>query len=977
MNHEGSLHGFTRLKEQDSPETGSSAVYYIHEKSGAELVHLKNEDKHLAFSIGFKTPPADSTGVPHIVEHSVLSGSRKFKTREPFMELLKGSMNTFLNAMTYPDMTLYPVSSMNAKDFRNLVDVYMDAVLFPDIYEKKEIFLQEGWHYHILEKEDPITYTGVVYNEMRGAYSSQEANVSVQINQALNKGTTYEHESGGYPYAIPDLTYENFLAFHKTYYHPSNSLIYLYGDVDLDEMLKLMDKEYLSHFDRQERESGLSLEREQLQPNQLEFTYPADESLNDKEHAYLSYAVSFGRSDNIQEYFIHSILNEVLINSESSPLKKALNDRNLGEDVMSLSDDSYFMDFGIAVKHTSDERLDEFVEVVEGTLKEMAARGIDEKLLLGSLNRIEFQLREAGGSLKGIIYSIASMASWRYGADPLQNLSFNEVFTDLRRGMKDGLFEKTIREKILENPRKVLAVHRPEAGFFDRLDKEVEKKLADFKASLSDDQLSDLIEENQELLNFQMTEDSKEDKATIPHLEISDIDRKITHIEGEEVEFEGVPVLFQPFASSDISYFTASFSLADIKKEDIFWVNCLAAVLAITDTENYSYADLNNEINIYTSGIGFSGKVFKKKDDPVAYKTRFHVTSSAMGSYYSSMLELIEETLFRTTFQDSRRLKEVFMMLRSGMESGFDYRGHELVMRRVASFFSQSSRYQEELKGVAFFDRLNELLENFDEQAEEAKASLQRVAQAIFTKKDLTVAFTGEVERREELLKAARSFIESTPNGEETVPQEIQFDLQPRQEALTSSSGVPYVAKGSNLRDLGFEYTGKLTVLAQILSMDYLHNAIRARGGAYGAGISIEPSGNVSTYSYRDPNLESTLKTYDGMGEFLRTLPLDEDDVKNYIIGSMTRFDPPLASSAINSIVLARRFSGSTEADIEDRMNQAIETSREDLTGAADMMDELMAKNYLSVFGNEGKIRESKDLFSEIRPIRKKASARD
>ena len=972
MNQEGSFHGFTRLKEQDSHETGSTAVFYVHEKSGAQLVHLKNEDKHLAFSIGFRTPPEDSTGVAHIVEHSVLSGSRKFKTREPFMELLKGSMNTFLNAMTYPDMTLYPVSSMNAKDFKNLVDVYMDAVLFPDIYEKKQIFLQEGWHYHILDQADPITYTGVVYNEMRGAYSSQEANVSVQVNKALNEGTTYEHESGGYPYAIPDLTHENFLNFHKKYYHPSNSFLYLYGDVDMDQMLALMDSEYLSHFDRKDPASDLQLTRAEAGMQQLEFNYPADDSLNDKDHSYLSYAVSMGRADDVEDYFIHSILNEVLINSESSPLKKALNDRDLGEDVMSLSDDSYFLDFGLAVKHTSDERLDEFVGVVEDTMKHLVEQGIEEKLLLGSLNRIEFQLREAGGSLKGIIYALAAMASWRYDADPLQYMSFSGIFEKLRAGMKEGLFEKTIKERSLENPAKVIAVHRPEAGYFDKLDKEVEQKLADFKESLTKEELEQLIGENEALLRFQTTEDSREDKATIPHLEKSDIDRTITRIEKEETEHGGVPVLFQPYASSDISYFTASFSLKDVREEDIFWVNCLAAVLAITDTEHYSYADLNNEINIYTSGLGFSGKVFKKKEDPVNYEPRFHVTSSAMGDYYSKMLELIQETLFHTTFQDSRRLKEVFMMLRSGMESGFDYRGHELVMRRVTSFFSQADRYQEELKGVAFFDRLNELLENFDEKAEEAKASLKRAARTIFTRKDLVVAFTGEAQRRDELIRAGETFIAAVPEGVSAAPADVQFDLQPRKEALTSSSGVQYVAKGFNLRTLGYGYSGKLAVLAQILSMDYLHNAIRARGGAYGAGISIEPSGNVTTYSYRDPNLESTVKTYDGMSEFLRNLPLDDEDVKNYIIGTMTRFDPPLASSAVNSIVLARRFSGSTEQDIEERMNQAIDTTREDLMAQADMMDEVMAKDYLAVFGNEGRIREAADLFTEIRPIRRK-----
>lgn len=975
MEDNKSLHGFRPLREQESPETGSTAVFYIHEQSGAQLVHLKNEDRHLAFCIGFRTPPEDSTGVAHIVEHSVLSGSRKFKTREPFMELLKGSMNTFLNAMTYPDMTVYPVSSMNAKDFRNLVDVYMDAVLFPGMAERKEIFMQEGWHHQILSEDEPVTYTGVVYNEMRGAYSSPESNVAVQVSRALNQGTTYDHESGGYPYDIPNLTYEQFLAFHQKYYHPSNSLIYLYGDVDLDELLGLLDKEYLSLFNRRERDSTLNISPQEPGIKRLEFQYPADSSRTEEDHSYLSYAVSLGQADDPEDYFVHTILNEILINSESSPLKKALNDAGLGEDVMGLSDDSYFLDFGLSVKYTSAQRLEEFVQLVEGTLRALVDQGIDEKLLLASLNRVEFQLREAGGTLKGIIHGLKAMAAWRYDAEIMQYLDFSAEFARLRRGMKEGLFEGVIRDRILNNPVKLYAVHRPQAGYFAQLDQALADKLTAFKESLSPEALAELIAENQALLTFQTTEDSREAKATIPHLELSDINPHITHIEEESSQCQGIPLLFHPFASSDISYFTASFSLEHIREEDIFWVSCLAAVLGISDTKNYSYAELNNEINIYTSGLAFSPKVYKQHRDPQAYVPRFQVSSSAMGDYYGKMLELMEETMFRTEFNDQRRLREILMMMRSGMESGFDYRGHELVMRRVASFFSQGSRYQEELHGVAFFDRLNELLNDFDARAEEAGAKLRELAKTIFTRHNLVLSLTGEEQRREELLAGAEGFLEAIPLGEGTAPAQVRFDLTKRREGLTSASGVQYVAKGYNLKTLGYDYTGQFAVLSQILSMDYLHNAIRARGGAYGAGVSIEPTGNVVAYSYRDPNLEATLEAYDGMAKFLSDLTLEEEDIKNYIIGSMTRFDSPLAAASINSMVLARRFSGSTEADIEKRMHQAMATKRGDIMASAQMMAKLMAEGYLAVFGNEDKIKAAGELFSEIRPILRKDQA--
>lgn len=965
------IHGFTKIGAKDSHETGSAVHYYEHEKSGATLVHLKNEDQHMAFGIGFRTPPEDSTGVAHILEHSVLSGSRKFKTREPFMELLKGSMNTFLNAMTFPDMTIYPISSQNRKDLRNLVDVYMDSVLFPRIHEVEEIFLQEGWHHHILDQADPITYNGVVYNEMRGAYSSPEANVSVQVERALNAGTTYDHESGGYPYDIPDLSYDQLKAFHRKYYHPSNSLIYLYGDVDLDEIFGLLDEEYLTHFDKKDPDSQLVLKDQPAGIRRMAFTYPADEEQSAAEHSYLSYAVSLGHADQVEDAFINTILNEVLIHSESSPLKQALLEHNMGEDIMGLSSDTYYLDFGLAAKHASDERLDEFVGIVEDTLRKLVAEGIDEKLLLASLNRTEFKLREARGSLKGIIYFINAMSAWRYGMDPMALMNFQPVFEKLRAGMKNGLFERVIEERILNNPVKLIAVHRPQAGMFSKLDQIQEEKLKALKDSMTEEALDELIAMNQKLLKFQMTEDSREDKATIPHLEIEDIDRRIPHIEEEETKDEEAAILFHPYASSDISYVTASFSMAPLRADDIVWAGYLSAILAIADTKDHSYSDLNNEINIYTSGLHTAPAVYKKLSDVDGYDARFNVTTSAMGEYYPKMFEFMREVLLRTDYSDHRRLREILLMLRSNMEAGFDFQGHSIVMGRVASFFNQGSRYQEEFSGIAFYDHLNRLLRSYDDQAEAFAANLERVAKLIFTTGDLVISLTGESERREELLDETRAFISDLPGAAgKRDPEPVRFELGQRKEALTSASGVQYVAKGFNLKKLGHEYTGEMTVLASILSMDHLHNAIRARGGAYGAGISIDPYGNAVTYSYRDPNLRSTIAAYDGMGDFLRDLALDDEDIKNYIIGSMTRFNPPLTASDINSLVLARRFSGSSEAEIEKRMGQAIETSRDSIMAKADLLDELMKQDYLSVLGSQEKIQAEKELFQVIRPIK-------
>lgn len=961
------LKGFRLKGTKASPETNSTAYFYEH-TSGASLLHLKNEDPHMTFGIGFKTPPEDSTGVAHIVEHTVLAGSRKFKTKEPFMDLLKSSMNTFLNAMTFDHMTLYPVSSMNRKDFKNLVDVYLDAVFFPSIYEKPEIFMQEGWHYEIFKKDEAIRYNGVVYNEMRGAYSSPETNVSYDVARTLNAGSTYGHESGGYPYDIPKLSLEDFQNFHRKYYKPANSLIFLYGDCDLEGLLTFMDQEYLSQFDKEAGLAELNTNLSPLASKALEFYYPADESLNQDDHSFLSYGVNFGRANNLKDYYLHSILDQVLVQSESSPLKKALSEAGLGEDVLTLSANNYFLNFGLAVKNTGAHRLREFEELVEGCLKKLVKEGIDKKLLLAAINNAEFHLREGGGVHKGIYYFIKAMMMHVLNQDPMGLLNFSAGFEDLRKGLDEGIFERAIQERILDNDRKVVACHLPKQDLFEEKDEAVRQELAAFKDSLSQEALDQLILDNEKLLEWQNMAETAEAKATIPSLELSDIPREIPRVEKEMLGEAGAETFFMPYASGDINYLSLSFDLSGLGEEDIFYAGLLGHCLGITDTANYGYSDLNNEIMMHTSGIASYPMVFRSAVDK-EYAVRFQVHSAAMGEGSAKMVELVEEVLLRTDFTDSKRLKEIILMVRSSLENNFDYSGNRLVMRRVASFFNQAANYQDRLSGVAFFDGLNDLVAHFENRKAELTEKLSYLAHRIFRKDGLVIAWTAENHRRGELLKLTEDLRSEFPAGCLT-GEKPQFSLNHMKEGLTSASGVQYVAKGANFKDLGYEYTGHLTVLGAILSIEYLHNAIRAKGGAYGAGISFDSSGIVTTYSYRDPNLEKTIATYDGMAEYLRDLPLDDKDITNYIISTMTRFNPPQVASKINADVLFRHFTGASEEDTLKRMLQAIETKRGDLEKLADLLEEAMAKDYLSVFGNGDKIRSAQNLFTSIRPIK-------
>ncbi len=962
--------GFTLNDVRDSKETGSQVHYFHHDKSGADLIFLKNSDENRAFGIGFNTPPEDSTGVAHIVEHCVLSGSRKFKTREPFMELYKSSMATFLNAMTYGDMTIYPVSSMNEEDFHNLMDVYLDAVLFPDIYKRKEIFMQEGWHYDIHNEEDPITYKGVVYNEMKGAYSAPETQVFSQALEKIMPGSSYDRESGGYPYDIPNLTMEKFLDFHSKYYHPSNSMIYLYGNVDIEKTLEFIDSEYLSSFDDTESRAFIEKSADYDRESFMEFSYNADDTADPEKNSYLTYTVNLGTYDNKNELFLSQLMAEILINSESSPLRQALLAKNFGEDIIGTSTNEYYLNLTIGAKNTSDKRLGEFKDAIESELRKMVDEGIDRDLLMASLNKFEMGMRESGGALKGIIYFIRTMSSWRYERDPMEALEFDEVFQYLRDELKNGIFEKFIEEKILGSKRKLLAVHRPSSDVFLKKDEEERERLSEYKKSLSPEKLKELIEENKVLSDFQIQEDSEEDKNTIPKLKIADIPAKVMDIYEEREEISGGILLKHPMVTSGINYISFVFSEDHLSRQELIYLTYLSEMLGITDTEKRKYSELNNEINKYTSGLRFRPAVYKDTKEKGKFTVRLQVSSSAIGENWKHILRLLTETIFSTEFEDKKRLREILNVIKSNMEMTFDQNGNGLVMGRVKSFFSPADEIGQLLGGITFYDHVNSLTSDFDNKADKFIEELKKVYGKVFLKENLVASFTSGEEEKNEITEAIKKFTE-TLNDKKYENSDTHTDLHPEREAITSGSNVQYVSTGFDLVEAGYKYSGELVVLSSLLSLDYYHNAIRARGGAYGAGINIEPTGETATYSYRDPNLEKTVDVYHSTGEFLRNGKFTEDDIRSYIVGSMKHFNPPFAPSDADGIMISRYLRKTSLSDIEERLRQALNSTRESMMGYADMMDDILNRNYLSVYGNREKIDSQKELFDTVRPLKK------
>ncbi|MGO1468927.1 MAG: insulinase family protein [Tissierella sp.] len=959
--------GFKLLEEKEVKEVNSTSRLFSHQETGARLIYLSNNDKNKVFTIGFRTPPEDSTGVPHIIEHSVLSGSKKYRTKEPFMDMIKGSLQTFLNAMTYPDKTVYPVASRNDKDFKNLMDVYLDAVFNPRIYEMEEIFMQEGWHHEIMDKEDPIVYKGVVYNEMRGAYSTPESLLSERISQSLFPDTTYRFSSGGDPYVIPQLSHENFLKFHSKYYHPSNSYIYLYGDGDVLKDLEYIDKEYLNKFDKRDVDSKIHIQTP-VKDELVEY-YPISQDESDKNKDYLSLNFVLGKATDQKDNLMIDLLNDVLINSPASPVKKALIDAGIGEDILGFSSGGIQPVFSIAAKNASEDQKDEFKKIIFDTLENLVENGIDKKLVEATINKLEYYLRESGGSATvGIQYGLTILDSWLYDGEPLAHLEYEKTLKFLRESLDSDYYENYMRDHLLKSNHNSLVVLKPQKGLAEEKDKVLQEQLAAYKASLSKDELNILIEKNRALERFQLSEDTIEDKNTIPKLSLEDVNSEPLNIE-QEVYKDDITVLHHDLFSSGIIYTNLAFDLRHIEKDLIPYISLLSQLIGNIDTKNYNYGDLSNEIYVNTGGINFGATVLSDRKNDNIYP-KLMVSSKVIRNKTTELFKLIKELLTNTVIEDKKRIKEIINQLKSRIEMSVYDTGHAIVKNRVTSYFSTSGKYKELLSGLDFLWFIEDLANNFDEKSDEILENLKRVYSLVFNKDNLIVSVTGEKEDLE-LVNDNLHLVKDVLNEEKYELKDIGLKVEKLNEGILSSANVQYVAKGYNLKELGYEYSGNMAVLSTILSRDYLHNWIRAKGGAYGAGITFGTKGNVSTFSYRDPNLTETLEVYDNTSKYLKDLKISKEDLTNYIIGTMNKLDPPLTPSQRGQIGLNRYITNAEYEDFKKQMDEVLSTTQKELKDYESLLEEIMKQNYLCVFGNENKIKENKDVFLNLVQLKK------
>lgn len=969
------------VRSERLDDLNSDGVLLRHKKSGARLVLLSNDDENKVFSIGFRTPPYNDTGLQHIIEHTVLCGSRKYPVKDPFVELCKGSLNTFLNAMTYPDKTVYPVASCNMADFKNIMDVYMDAVFYPNIYKREEIFMQEGWHYELDNAEDELKYNGVVYNEMKGAYSSPDELLSRYTFQSLFPDTTYSCESGGDPEKIPELTREEYLEYHRNFYHPANSYIYLYGDMDMEERLRYLDEQYLSAFDKAdvpgiEDESAIGIQKTFERPAYVEHDYAVTEDEPLEDNAYLSYNTVVGTSLDAKLYLAMQVLDYALVMAPGAGLKQALLDNGIGTDVYSSYENSILQPvYSVIARGASAEQNEEFVRIIKDVLKHMAEEGIDRDTLLAGINVYEFRYREAdfGQFPKGLMYGLQLMDSWLYDDnEPFMHINAGTTFDELKREVNSGsgYFENIIREYLLDNNHASLLVLNPKANLTQSREKQVSDRLAAYKASLTDEQIEDIVKSTAALKKYQEEPSSQEELKTIPMLSISDIKKEAAPLHIDENESNGVKVIRHNIFTNRISYILLSFDCRNVRQEDIPYIGILSGVLGLMDTENYGYADLSTQINLKTGGIYTSAAVYSDKKDFDIVNVRFETKAKVLYENAADAFSLVNEMLFTTKFGDYKRLKEILDMGKSRMESMMAGAGHSIAMLCASKQFSKAAWYSDSLRGYSYYTEVCRILKNFDEEKEKVAEKLEQLVRKIFIKENLIVSFTADDKgygMAHEPLDAFTKGLSDVPS----VPEARDYKPEKESLGLTSSSQVQYVARCGNFRTGGFDYTGALRVLKVIFSYDYLWTNVRVKGGAYGCMSGFGFGGDSYLLSYRDPNLEKTNEIYEKAPEFVRNFTVSERDMTKFIIGTIGEIDTPMTPVTVGARSFGAYLTHMTVEDYQKERDEIINADEQSIRALADLLQCVLDQNYFCVVGNAGKIQNASAMFDRIEALTK------
>ncbi len=962
-----SAHGFVLLHEESVPEIDSHARLYRHTKSGASLLSLTNQDENKVFGITFRTPVTTANGLPHIMEHVVLAGSRKFPVKEPFIEMVKGSLNTFLNAMTFPDKTSYPVASTNLKDFYNLIDVYLDGVFHPLLTPQHLDY--EGWHYDLETADDPLQYKGVVFNEMKGAYSSPDGLMGKYSREALfDPDHPYGVDSGGDPRVIPTLTYEAFKAFHETYYHPSNALIYFYGDDDPEERLRLLDR-YLSEFEARPVASEIPVYPLRSEGRRAVLPYSVDPSEEPVENGryYLTLNWLLPEIEDVKTGMGLSILSHILSGTVGSPLQRSLMESGLGEDTIGGGFSLTYTrqgTFTAGMKGIQKENLERVEALIIDTLTGLARGGIDPETVAASLNTVEFRLREAntGSYPRGLVYMFSILGRWLYDGDPLEGLRYEKPLAAVKdAAAAGGFFEGLIEEYLLQNPHRATVILEPNTTLAQEQRAEEERRLAETRARLSPAELEAIRANSLAIKKRQETPDDPADLAKLPTLSLDDLEPKVRTYPLARDGFQETEILFHDLFTNGIVYFRVGFNLRVLPQELLPYVPLFSYALTEIGTETEDYVKLSQRIGRHSGGIGASHYIADRHDAPEALAWLF-LKGKATLAQTGEMLAIMRDVLLTVRLDNRERFRQMVLEEKAGEESGLIPGGHSVVIGRLKAMFSEAGWISEQMNGLDYLFFLRRLAAEVETNWPAVLSRLEEIRRRLIRRGHMICDITLDADNFNQIRPQIESFIAALPAGDETL-QIWSPERRRRNEGFTMPAQVNYVGKGANIHELGFESHGSIHVISNMLRTGYLWEQVRMKGGAYGAFMPYNAyAGLIGFVSYRDPNLEKTLAVYDNTAAYLRSVPWTQENIEKAIIGVIGNMDSYQLPDAKGYTALIHYLHGITDDYRQARRDEVLSTGVADFLRFADVLDAIKKEGQIVVLGSAEKIgRAEKD----------------
>lgn len=944
------MSNFELIRTDVIPELNTTARLYCHVPTGAQILSMENDDENKCFGISFRTPPSDSTGIAHILEHTVLCGSRKYPVKDPFVQLVKGSLQTFLNAFTYPDKTCYPVASQNLQDFHNLIDVYLDAVFHPLI--TRDFFRQEGWHYELESPDAELRYKGVVFNEMKGVYSSPESLLMERSQQSLFPDTTYGLDSGGDPQKIPDLTYEQFTAFHASCYHPSNARIFFYGDDPVEQRFELLAA-YLDEYVKTDPVSVIRMQPPLPAPVRFEHPYAVSADDEDPKPMFTVNWLLPSPTD-AGCTMAMTLLDHILLGTPASPLRKALIESELGEDITGGGLETHMLQmiYSVGLKGVEDDDLDDAESLIYETLRTLTENGIDREDIDAAINTLEFDLREnnSGGFPRGLALMLKALNTWIYDADPLELVAFEAPLEALKRqAAEPGFFEQMIREHFIENTHRSTVILTPDAALAARTEAEEKQRLAAVRAAMDERETTRIIEETHRLLELQSTPDAPEAIATIPLLQRSDLDPHIRTVERVESVMGGADVLTHPLFTNGILYLDIGFDLHSLCQEDIPLASLFSSVLLEMGTQKEDYAALAQRMAIRTGGI-YGTPFLSAGEDAKSAVTRFFIRSKCMVDRTPELLDILHDVLLLPDFSNRDRFRQIVLEHKAEMEASLVPRGHSAVMARLKARHNEAHWVSEQMGGVEALFFIRRLAEQVDSDWPALCSRLERIHRTLVQRGRLIVNITVDPEAVPEVLRRVEALVDLIPAGDGTASCSWSPEPLPRSEALTAPSQVNYVGCAVNLFDAGYTLHGSALVITRYLQTAWLWEKIRVQGGAYGGMCSFDQRSGVFVFtSYRDPNLTASLEVYRATGGYLKALQLDEDEMTRALIGTIGQLDAYQLPDAKGYADTMRRLMDYTDEKRQRLRDEVLATALEDFHAFGDVLEAALREADIAV----------------------------